>query len=301
MNSTNESSPDLKRQTSESPFDTFTASVRFVSPIVLRKDIEEYYNNFITRNPSTFNLFTNNPLTSPFLVDEYPQLFWNLYYLFNRISFKHKLHSLLYQSKTFQKFLNHFYIRSAKMLQLDSVEKLPRAVTCRFMCSMRWDLLDLSLDQSFYDNCDPPKCMPIFMIYYNYVVLKCSDNDLNLITNCGIDERELETYIESIKMMDCVSPCLKLLQRLPKYPNRRSIYRELLFLIYTAFPSINIGSMDDTFNRKVKEWNDENLDFARKDESIRVLERADFPPEFKARLFYNKFYNLNYQKGLDLV
>merc|ERR1712173_518777 len=98
-------------------------------------------------------------------------------------------------------------------------------------------------------------------------------------------------------MGDCVSPCLKLLQRLPKYPNRRSIYRELLFLIYTAFPSINIGSMDDTFNRKVKEWNDENLDFARNDGSIRVLERADFPPEFRARLFYNKFYNLNYQKG----
>ena len=199
--------------------------------------------HFANENPHQ-DLLTQSPLASSKLVDDHQFIFWNLLYYLERLKFVNIYTELLANSKLIQNFYGRIIQESGAALPyLENGFSL--------ILKLKWD------DPSCQLETHPKiKYLPLYELYlhkniYDEDKILEKSKDLEVFTS-----DILQTILESMRQDDCASPCLKLFHLLPEFPARRSVYRELLFLVMTGFPNISIEVFEQKYDEALKDFED---------------------------------------------
>jgi len=195
---------------------TKSFTTKFLSPFVIRRNLEK----LIESNPQMLHTPEINYLTDPKFVDEEPDLYWNLLYHFSDfIRLPIKMLDLFPKSQ--------FWVDFSAEVQT----KLGGILSNVFVFKRVYDNADL---HSKFSN------LPLYLHHLNKVILRSELKGNEVDEN--ITASMLTTCAELVKDLDLTTPSLKILYTLEsdrKIIERRSIYRELLFLTKTAYPAIN--------------------------------------------------------------
>lgn len=231
--------------------------VQYLSPLVLRKELESMLENEGTR-----------VLGESDFVDNHPIVYWNFVWYFRRLNLHSNLYNLILKSNLVRRDSD-----ASKEAADDNLKKKARGVVA---IHVMWDNIELHEGMA-----KPP-------LYWSYLQM-CNPN--SSIENHAYSLSFLENMKQSIINDDVRGPLVALLnefsaQNYTHSQARRSAYREILFLVIVALgkESIDVDAYDRVYNEAYDSLNVQELTMARK---------CDKPPRSNARECRNVFGELS--------
>ncbi|CAN0080148.1 unnamed protein product [Lampetra planeri] len=222
-------------------------SVPYLSPLVLRKELESLLENE-----------GEQVVSSPPFVDQHPILFWNLVWYFRRLGLPSSLPGLVLASE----HCNRGTQVPRKLLSQDS--KL-------VLVQMLWD--NLKLHQ------DPGQPM--------YIHWNAQSEQSSLVHALVTDEQQLprgtlQSIVTSIQHNDLYRPLSHVLEMQAKHPahrrhRHRSLYREILFLSMVSLGRDNVDI--DAFDREYKRAYDRL-----EPHQVKLTHNCDRPPSARVSM-----------------
>ncbi|XP_039272461.2 C-myc promoter-binding protein-like [Styela clava] len=233
-------------------------NVPYLSPLVLRKELESMLENEGTR-----------VLGEPDFVDHHPIVYWNFVWYFRRLNLHSNLYNLILKSNLVNKDVD----TTNEATNNDGSKRSTSGVV---VIHIMWDNLKLHEGMA-----KPP-------LYWSYLQM-CTPN--SSVENHAYSLSFLENMKQSIKADDVRGPLVALLnefsaQNYTHSQVRRSAYREILFLIIVALGknSIDIDAYDRVYNEAFDSLTMQELGMTRK---------CDKPPRTNTRECRNIFGELN--------
>nr|XP_032824703.1 C-myc promoter-binding protein-like isoform X2 [Petromyzon marinus] len=231
-------------------------SVPYLSPLVLRKELESLLENE-----------GEQVVSSPPFVDQHPILFWNLVWYFRRLGLPSSLPGLVLASE----HCNRGTQVPRKLLSQDS--KL-------VLVQMLWDNLKLHQDPG----------QPMY-IHWNAQSLNCtlmSEREQSSLVHALVtDEQQLprgtlQSIVTSIQHNDLYRPLSHVLEMQAKHPahrrhRHRSLYREILFLSMVSLGRDNVDI--DAFDREYKRAYDRL-----EPHQVKLTHNCDRPPSARVSM-----------------
>ena len=235
----------------------------YLSPIVLRKELENIITN---KSGSQLDFESTSFINTSFIID-HSVIFWNLIWYFERIGVDNdhlKVNLLNSRLNLYNKKQTISEHPSEFEFKLDNFFQTSKNVSnnLNVNISCMWDNLKLHENYELHE-------IPLYLSYLNIVEKKqnaklkviqkfssiLTPNELNSIRKSNKNPKSLEIIIESIirqikESSDIASPIRTLLkERLCSKMNFKSIYREILFLIIVSLESelIDIDTFDTEY------------------------------------------------------
>ncbi|KAL4641559.1 DENN domain-containing protein 4C-like isoform X1 [Arapaima gigas] len=201
-------------------------SVPFLSPLVLRKELESLLENEGDQVMHTHKFLSQHPI-----------IFWNLVWYFRRLDLPSYLPGLILTSE---------HCNNGEQLPLTSLAQDTKQVFVQLL----WDNINLHREPS----------EPLYQLWRNLREKK------GLLTSTDQQETRtlLNSIIRSIQTNDLYGPISLLLREIKRRPDikrQRSIYREVLFLSLVALgrENIDIEAFDREYQEAFNELSPEQL------------------------------------------
>uniref|UniRef100_A0A8C9TQ10 DENN domain containing 4C n=1 Tax=Scleropages formosus TaxID=113540 RepID=A0A8C9TQ10_SCLFO len=213
-------------------------SVPYLSPLVLRKELES-----LLENEGDQVIYTHKFLS------QHPIIFWNLVWYFRRLDLPSYLPGLIMTSE---------HCNNGVQLPLTSLSQDSKLVYVQLL----WDNINLHQEPS----------EPLYQMWRT--LCECTIIIFNINVNFQETRSLLNSIVRNIQSNDVTKPIELLLQEVKKHPEakrQRSIYREILFLSLVALGRENIDI--EAFDREYKKAFD-----GLGPENVRALGTMDRPP-----------------------